>query len=398
MCSTKNFSKFITFFLAALYSIVTYGKEASFVPSSSTLSLDSSSNMFLGMGYSSIQDMRRGNALDKFDVIADGNLRGTRGDNGEGDVSDNLSKLGQSAEYSLVFAESMSELRRSLRLSVSASYGGSSFGASGSMSFFKSLNRSAYLSHLVIRYKITNSTRAIQQCKLTRDASRLLLSDKVGFYQKYGDEFVSSITTGGELLAVLTLESDSEQKKRELDIQLSGSYGAFSGSASFSESKFSSLKNKKVTLNYIKKGGASSALGSQDSVQGEGPEAFFKLYKEVFDLASTLAEEVEKAPVLVSAETLDYSVCGSVVPSALVSFPYTRLDFELLEGVYDRNPQLSCSGNVAWGIESKIMRALIDPVAYEAELSVEISNSNPPVILASQAQLAADQITTGGCN
>lgn len=201
---------------------------------------------------------------------------------------------GQAVVYEFKEITTVSQLRETLNVSASAAFGGGGAGISAKASYFHSVAYSSYALYLYIRVKVTNSSKALREFKLTTPALNYLKEyGKDAFFEVYGDEFVSSYTTGGEFLAVFEISTESEEEKSRVQASLSGSYGAFSASAEFSKAMERFNATTATRLYLMRRGGV-----------GDLPEM-----GAVKNAALAFPDKVSQAgghPVLLQVNTLEY--------------------------------------------------------------------------------------------
>lgn len=285
-------------------------KEDRFAPialsTSSEISLPPEITIALGLGYNSLQDTFRANAIqvsdddiasvsmNKSGIVQSSSLR----------LADEATSIGQQIRYKFEFASTLYELRESLKVSAEASFGGSSFSASAKAQFFSSFDLSRTASYIVFSMEVVNAMERLENCQLTSDAAALLNSgDFARFFSVYGDEYVTTITTGGDMTIVFEVNSQSEQTKRDFDAQFSVGYGAFNASGSI-EKKFSEvLQDKQINVRFLKRGGDSGIFTTD--TQGDVSQVVL----DIFELAEKFPEEVKRNPVQVAAGTSDYNSC-----------------------------------------------------------------------------------------
>lgn len=115
---------------------------------------------------------------------------------------------------------------------VSASYGLGS--VSAKTSYAESFKSTKLSSWIVVRVSVTQVYSQLgphNSLVLTPDALAILASDggALQFFQTYGDLYVAGIDAGAELLAVLQIDSASEEAKQEVKASWDASYsGGFS--------------------------------------------------------------------------------------------------------------------------------------------------------------------------
>lgn len=122
-----------------------------------------------------------------------------------------------------------------------------------------------------------------------------ILKKKEGekLFRKYcGDNYISAITSGAELLAVITFETKEETTKESLSASIEGSYSIASGAASLDLDHSEEAKSSHLKVSYLQVGGARGAIPTTN----EGLKR--KL--------SVLANEAADAPVFYEIGIKDY--------------------------------------------------------------------------------------------
>jgi hypothetical protein len=159
-----------------------------------------------------------------------------------------------------------SEVRRILDVRASASYK-TIGGNGGSMSYraYRSVAQSADSVFLVIRVRVINRTQNLSNPEAEQavldamQASQTLPPNERAahiFGQVNADSYVSSITTGGEFVAVFTFNAVTEEDKRR--VTLAGNLAVARAKASASKDEINeSLQSFERTLAFIDRAGAS---------------------------------------------------------------------------------------------------------------------------------------------
>lgn len=170
---------------------------------------------------------------------------------------------GQEVFYSIQIASNSVSLAEQLKTSASASlkYGVSGSG-SAKASFSNSISQNSYTLYIIVSVTVANhlTTLDLSKCSFTSQAADTLRINSSNFLQQYGDSFVYGITSGGEFIGVLQMETSSSAELSAIKAKVSGSasYGLFSGSAS---AKFSQSVQE-ITSSYSLKGSVMRRGGS----------------------------------------------------------------------------------------------------------------------------------------
>lgn len=151
-------------------------------------------NVVPGLGFNSFSGQTMAQALDSTAAI--------------------LGPGGQGSQENLISVETITELMRSLDLSVNAGYSTLGFSADDNLDFLDQSSVNSYdffaVAYLKIRLpsKILNGGDFIQQAQ--GDAAAM---DEKDFFQKYGDSFVSRIDYGGDLFGLLHVQCQTVEQK-----------------------------------------------------------------------------------------------------------------------------------------------------------------------------------------
>ncbi|MBN8613206.1 MAG: hypothetical protein J0L92_21620 [Deltaproteobacteria bacterium] len=162
-------------------------------------------------------------------------------------------------EFEATVVENSTSLAQSLGLDVSASYRWGFGSVSASFSYATSSEFNSRDVFVVVRTSITNSTRALSQPALTPEAIALYTRDAPQFTRTCGDEFVTTITSGGELVAVLRIRSSSSADRESIRAALRGNYMGFNAAADL-QTSLASLQSSHETSTRIVRSGGSGAL------------------------------------------------------------------------------------------------------------------------------------------
>ncbi|WP_428718868.1 hypothetical protein [Undibacterium curvum] len=163
---------------------------------------------------------------------------------------------GQTVTYELQQIEDASSLRKLLNISASASLTGGIGGGTAKASFFSGLEISSYSSYIYLRVRVSNTSRALREYKMTDNAINFLKEFGINaFFENYGDEFVNGYTTGGELIAIIQINHRTVQEKTASEVSIQGSYGAFSGGGSFSAALEKINLTSATEIHIIRRGG-----------------------------------------------------------------------------------------------------------------------------------------------
>jgi hypothetical protein len=91
--------------------------------------------------------------------------------------------------------------------------------------------------------------------RLTPSALKMANSSVDEFYRVYGNCFVSAITLGAELIAVMTFTEFEKEKRKNLEASFKGKYSGFEFGSAIEKSSKEYSKNNKLNINYYQAGG-----------------------------------------------------------------------------------------------------------------------------------------------
>lgn len=169
-----------------------------------------------------------------------------------------------SAPYDFHYVEDYSELRQSLAIKASAAYGG----VSARASMLREARMSKTSAYVLFKTTVTTHRTVQSQYKLNVDALQAAAAGPPAFFNRFGDSFVSSITYGGELIAMMEFSSDSAAESQSLRSSVRGQVSGFSGSASASQVIETLSRGRKVRVTYFQTGGDAGREVVVDPVTG----------------------------------------------------------------------------------------------------------------------------------
>lgn len=159
---------------------------------------------------------------------------------------------GKSVRMSIDKIESSQDLFQKLDFSAEANYGNM---ISGKASYAKSIKVNDFSVYVIGKVNVQLMTQAMRDIQLKPDAYQLAGESYPRFLERCGNDVVSGRTMGGELFVVLEIITHSKEEKRKIEASLQGSYGVFSGSASFSQNLENIIKTSETTFRLYQDGG-----------------------------------------------------------------------------------------------------------------------------------------------
>ena len=202
--------------------LVTYADATTVSPS------EDMSSMSVGGGFDSRSFRSRGDCVTREDSESPGGYR-------------------QRADITVV--KSASEFKEFMGVSAEAAIKAAFFEFGGKAGFAESIKLDSYAVYGVVRITVLASPQVLRDVTLTATATDLL-SEKYedGFRQACGDEFVKSVTKGGELYGVIRVETETEEQRKEATTSLGGSYKLFSASVDTTKEVATALQNYRKTI------------------------------------------------------------------------------------------------------------------------------------------------------
>jgi hypothetical protein len=160
-----------------------------------------------------------------------------------GEISTVEGASGGSGSFKLIKINNTSDLETHLGISADLSIGVGLFSASARFDYAKDSKVHSESINLLITCTKEFGFRQIDKPTLDAEAAELLANGNVGlFVERYGDYFVRGIKSGGQFFGTIRIETSSEKDRKEVEANLSASYGLFaSGNVS---TKFSEVLDK----------------------------------------------------------------------------------------------------------------------------------------------------------
>jgi hypothetical protein len=166
---------------------------------------------------------------------------------------------GQDVTFSMEVITDSSQLARKLSVSASASLKVGVGGGSAKAKFVTEQKLNSYSTFLLLHVTVTNATQRLRDVRLSDSARKLLATGKPNEFRKMcGDEFVVGVTTGGEFIGMIKIESTSEQRKREITAKARASGLTWKASAEFEHAVSSMAEHYNMSAVVFQKGGQTS--------------------------------------------------------------------------------------------------------------------------------------------
>ena len=163
---------------------------------------------------------------------------------------------GQLTRWELSSVQDLSTLTTKLDFSASASASFAAGSVSAAVQYMKSKSFNKYHEFVFVSASVANSTSVWTPPKNGLLPDDLKLRQRpLEFLQKCGDAFVRTITTGGELTAVLDINTEAQEDASNLSISVSGSYGTASGQAALTDQLKQTMSSRSTHVTVFRAGG-----------------------------------------------------------------------------------------------------------------------------------------------
>lgn len=169
-------------------------------------------------------------------------------------------KKGSGAEipFSVEIADSKSSLARYLSISAKAKFGFEGADASARVSLVRNYKRSQRSLNIILNKTVATTNWYLLDPRWSSEAETLHSSDINSFVQRYGDQFIQSVTVGGYSIIIYTLDFNTEELASDFKASFRGSVGANSGAATVHERILQTASATSIKLQGISAGAISS--------------------------------------------------------------------------------------------------------------------------------------------
>lgn len=151
-----------------------------------------------------------------------------------GTTSGTAATTGTHTIFTLQEASSFQNLKQQMEVSAAASMGFGIGRGSAEAQYLRESSSNRYAYFFTVRSEVTNPTEELRSARLTDTARALVGHDPAAFVQQCGTHFVSGRVTGGSFFAIVRINTESLADYNNVQTRMSGSYGAFSGTAALS--------------------------------------------------------------------------------------------------------------------------------------------------------------------
>jgi hypothetical protein len=198
-----------------------------------------------GVGYNTLTGEFAGNCMQK----------AAKGDIGPPGEAEGISP-GQLTRWELSSVQDLSTLSSKLDFSASASASFAAGSVSAAVQYMKSKSFNKYHEFVYVSASVANSTSIWTPPKNSLLPDDLKLRQRpLEFLRKCGDAFVRTITTGGELTAVLDINTLAQEDASNLSISVSGNYGTASGQTALTDQLRQTMSNRSTHVTVFRAGG-----------------------------------------------------------------------------------------------------------------------------------------------
>jgi hypothetical protein len=187
--------------------------------------IDGSAPTTLGKGINTLTQKIKGQCVD---------LGGLVDGAGNSQDSGNTSQS-QKAEINILDITSITSLSKQLNVDGAASFNTGVNKGSAKVSFAQSVNMNSESKYLMVHVKVKNTVQVEKNPVFTKGVQDAIQNGKyVGddFLTNCGNEYVYSVTKGGEYIAILEFESSTKEESEKLSASIKASIGIYKGSVS----------------------------------------------------------------------------------------------------------------------------------------------------------------------
>jgi hypothetical protein len=180
---------------------------------------------------------------------------------------------GEHIDYEGRVIEDRSELNQALELSAEASFEGFGASVSGKAKFGANQSLNTYSVYFLYKLTVQNSEQKLAKATMRLDKNAKALLEETppaqrakAFFKKYGDQFVKSMKTGGELIVLYEFATSSAEDKREITAEVRAAFeGRGESSADFAKKIKKLAERSRTTFKWHSVGGEGSRLPEKPS-------------------------------------------------------------------------------------------------------------------------------------
>lgn len=167
---------------------------------------------------------------------------------------------GQRVKADIDVIEDTRAFRETLNISISAAARGFGGRASAHYSLFREVRINSNDVFALLYVLVENATEklgdpALSTVAKTEWTHQTASNRKSAFVRAFGDSYVSSITTGGEFLALIRIHTSSRSERERVKATAKASFGAFKASGSYEKLTEFFASHTRTSLTYSRVGG-----------------------------------------------------------------------------------------------------------------------------------------------
>ena len=261
-----------------------------------------------GVGYNTLTGEYAGNCLtkaDKGDIQPAGNMPGK--------------SPGQLTKWEMSSVQDISQLEEKLDFSASASASFAAGSASADVKYVKSRSFNKYHEFLYVDAAIANTTDVWTPPKNALKDNLDLRKRPLDFLRKCGDAFVRTITYGGELTAVVEINTQAEESTSAVGASVSGSYGTASAQADVTTRLRQAISSRAIHVEVFRNGGVGAIPDTTSDVLIKASQDF--------------PTEVVTHPVPMEADLASYDIIDPASPLTATQQQYIGPLFRMYQRV-----------------------------------------------------------------
>ncbi len=166
---------------------------------------------------------------------------------------------GQQTLFKLEVVEDTHSLARSMEVNASASLRLGFGSGSAKAAFVSQQEVNSYSVFCVVSVSVRNATKAMRDVTLNSSALKLV-SSPMQFRKKYGDRFVSAISSGGEFYAILRISTQTQEEKANVAASIRAKGLTWNASAGFKQTLESINTSYDMSAWVMQTGGSELAV------------------------------------------------------------------------------------------------------------------------------------------
>jgi hypothetical protein len=174
-----------------------------------------------------------------------------------GDPTEISNAPGSIVTYSLHQVSSEEDMQSQLGISAEAGGGVGLFSASARLNFSKDCSYHSNAVFALVQVSVQLAFSSIRAPTPNQTAIAIAQEgDSERFQREFGDMFVRGLSRGGVFFGMVSIQTTSKDDQEKLGIAVSGAYGPFSASGSFSSAFHDAIQNRSLDIKVYQEGGA----------------------------------------------------------------------------------------------------------------------------------------------